>query len=355
MSGTSLPSPSSQTPPNPPPVRVAVVGAGYWGINHVRTFARLPGCELHLVCDSDPKNLKRAKGLAPAARQTSDFAAVLADPTIDAVVLATPAVLHAEQSIAALRAGKHVLVEKPLALSVSDAMAVKAAADASGRVLMVGHLMLYHAAVLRLREMIQSGDIGELYYLYSLRVNLGKLRQDENAMWSLAPHDISIILYLLGRNPVSVAARGHAYLQPGVEDVVFLNLLFGDGKMAQIQVSWLDPRKERRLTVVGERRMVEFDDSHPTEKLRIYDKGFHRPPEFTQFGEFLTVRNGDIHIPHLDLPEPLNVECRHFIESIVAGTAPRTGAKEGLDVIRVLDAAGRSLKNQGVPVAIEAD
>ena len=152
-----------------------------------------------------------------------------------------------------------------------------------------------------------------------------------------------------------VQAHQPGRLQPGVEDVVFLNLLFADGKMAQIQVSWLDPRKERRLTVVGERRMVEFDDSHPTEKLRIYDKGFNRPPEFTQFGEFLTVRNGDIHIPHVDLPEPLNVECRHFIDSIHGGTSPRTGAKEGLDVIRVLHAAEKSLKNQGIPVAIEAD
>ena len=354
MNGNEVSSPPSIIA-TPGPVRVAVVGAGYWGINHVRTFARLPGCELAAVCDSEPKHQKRALGLAPAARQVSDYDAVLRDPSIDAVVLATPAVLHAEQSIAALRAGKHVFVEKPLALSVADALAVKNVADSSGRVLMCGHLMLYHAAVLRLREMVQSGDIGEVYYLYSLRVNLGKLRQDENAMWSLAPHDVSIILFLLGQVPVSVAARGHSYLQPGVEDVVFLNLLFGDGKMAQIQVSWLDPRKERRLTVVGERRMVEFDDSHPTEKLRIYDKGFQRPPEFTQFGEFLTVRNGDIHIPHLDLPEPLLVECRHFIDCIQRGQAPRTGAKEGLDVIRVLGAAEKSLKNQGIPVPIEAD
>mgnify|MGYP000849015076 CR=1 FL=1 len=344
---------SSAQTSSPAPVSVAVVGAGYWGVNHVRTFARLAGCELARVCDPDAKNLKRAAGLAPSAKLGGDYAEVLADPRIDAVVLATPAVLHAEQTIAALRAGKHVLCEKPLALSVTDAKAVKAVAEQSGRVMMVGHLLLYHAAVLRLREMIHSGDIGEVYYLYGLRVNLGKLRHDENAMWSLAPHDVSIILYLLGQVPVSVAARGHAYLQPGVEDVVFLNLIFGDGKMAQIQVSWLDPRKERRLTVVGERRMVEFDDSHPTEKLRIYDKGFHRPPEFTQFGEFLTVRNGDIHIPHLDLPEPLNVECRHFIECIQKGQPPRSGAQEGLDVIRVLGAADKSLRSQGAPVQIE--
>jgi predicted dehydrogenase len=305
------------------------------------------------VCDTESQNLKRAKGLAPTAKQTQDFLAVLDDKSVDAVVLATPAVEHAKQTLQALAAGKHVFVEKPLALSVGDALAVKKAAEASGRVLMIGHLLLYHAAVRRLKEMIDQGDIGEIYYLYALRVNLGKLRQDENAMWSLAPHDISIILHLLGQVPVSVSARGHAYLQPGVEDVVFLNLLFSDGKMAQIQVSWLDPRKERRLTVVGERRMVEFDDSHPTEKLRIYDKGFTRPPEFTQFGEFLTVRHGDIHIPHLDMPEPLNVECRHFIDCVKTQSTPRTGLKEGLDVFRVLWAADRSLRNQGVPVPVE--
>ena len=349
---TNTAAPSQTTPVLKPPVRVAVVGAGYWGINHVRAFSRLPGCELVMVCDTAPQNLKRARGLAQA-RQTPDFAEVLADPDVDAVVLATPAVCHAQQTTAALHAGKHVLVEKPLALNAKDASLVQAAARSAGRVLMIGHLMLYHAAVRRLKQMIEDGEIGQVYYLYALRVNLGRLRQDENAMWSLAPHDISVLLHLLGQVPVTVAARGHAYLQAGVEDVVFLNLEFADGKMAQIQVSWLDPRKERRLTVVGERRMVEFDDSHPTEKLRIYDKGFHRPPEFTQFGEFLTVRNGDIHIPHLDLPEPLNVECRHFIECIQKGQPPRSGAQEGLDVIRVLGAADKSLRSQGAPVQIE--
>lgn len=337
----------------PAPVKVAVVGAGYWGINHVRSFARLPGCELALVCDSDAKHRERAAGLAPSARLCSNFAEVLADPSIEAVVLATPAVLHAEQGAAALRAGKHVLVEKPMALTSADAQTLLQAADASKKVLMVGHLMLYHAAVLRLREMIQTGYIGDVYYLYALRVNLGKLRSDENAMWSLGPHDVSIILFLLDQLPVTVAARGQSYLQRGVEDVVFLNLQFGDGKMAQIQLSWLDPRKERRLTVVGERRMVELDDAHPTEKLRIYDKGFDKPPEFTQFGEFLTVRQGDISIPHLDLPEPLQVECKHFIECIRTGKTPRSGGQEGLAVIKVLEAAQRSLEQGGIPVAVQ--
>jgi predicted dehydrogenase len=339
--------------PSAPQVKVAVVGAGYWGVNHVRTFAHLPGCELVRVCDPDPKNRTRAAGLCRTARLCEQYDEVLADPDVDAVVLATPAPLHAEQSLAALAAGKHVLCEKPMALNPHDAEQVRARAEASGRTFMVGHLLLYHAAVLRLRQMIQAGDIGEVYYLYALRVNLGRLRQDENAMWSLGPHDISIILYLLDQMPVTVAARGQSYLQPGVEDVVFLNLSFADGKMAQIQLSWLDPRKERRLTVVGERRMVELDDAHPTEKLRIYDKGFDRPPEFTQFGEFLTVRQGDIHIPHLDLPEPLQVECRHFIHCIRTQTTPRTGAREGQQVIRVLDAAQRSLDKHGAPVAVE--
>lgn len=335
------------------PTGVAVVGAGYWGINHVRSFARLPGCELVEVCDPDARNRGRAQALSPGVRVSSDFAEVLKNPAVDAVVLATPAILHAEQSIAALKAGKHVLVEKPLALTTPDAEAVCRAAEESGKVLMVGHLMLYHAAMLRLRDLIKAGEIGDVYYLYALRVNLGRLRKDENAMWSLAPHDISMILFLLEQEPVTVAARGQSYLQPGVEDVVFMNLSFADGKMAQIQLSWLDPRKERRLTVVGSRRMVEFDDAHPTEKLRIYDKGFDRPPEFTQYGEYLTVRQGDIHIPHFDLPEPLGVECRHFIECIQKGQKPRTGAREGLSVIKVLAAAQRSLELKGAPVRLD--
>ena len=350
---TAAPSADPASAKSSAPVKVAVVGAGYWGVNHVRSFARLPGCELVLVCDPDPKNRARAAGLCPTARLCETYEEVLADPGIDAVVLATPAVLHASQALAALTAGKHVLVEKPMALTTADAELLVQRAESAGRTFMVGHLMLYHAAVLRLREMIQAGDIGEVYYLYALRVNLGRVRQDENAMWSLAPHDISIILYLLNQVPVTVAARGQSYLQPGVEDVVFMNLGFADGKMAQIQLSWLDPRKERRLTVVGERRMVELDDAHPTEKLRIYDKGFARPPEFTQFGEFLTVRQGDIHIPHLDLPEPLQVECRHFITCIRTGQTPRSGAREGLQVIRVLAAAQRSLEKHGVPVPVE--
>jgi predicted dehydrogenase len=334
-------------------VRVAVVGAGYWGVNLVRTFARLKGAELHAICDPDERARSRATPLAPKARLVASFDEVLADRHVEAVVLATPAKLHADQAAAALRAGKHVFVEKPMALSTADARRVLAEAERSGRLLMVGHLMLYHPGYERLRDLVRSGEIGEVFYLYALRVNLGRLRHDENALWSLAPHDLSMILDLVGQPPVSVAARGQAYLQPGVEDVVFVNLSFGDGKMAQVQLSWLDPRKERRLTVVGSKKMAEFDDSHPSEKLKIYDKGYDRPPEFTQYGEYLTVRHGDIHIPRVDMAEPLLRECRHFIESVACGHSPRTDGHHGLEVVKVLEAADRSLKSGGMPVALE--
>ncbi len=277
---------------------------------------------------------------------------VFADPSIDAVVIATPAVTHAEVARAAIAAGKHVFVEKPLALSGADAEAVVADAAAARRVLMVGHLMLYHPAVDRMRRMIAEGELGAVLYCYALRVNLGRIRRDENAMWSLAPHDISIILHLLGEEPVSVSARGGCYLQKGIEDVVFVNLKFATGVVAQIQLSWLDPRKERRLTIVGSRKMVEFDDAHPVEKLRIYDKGFERPPAFTDFAEYLSIRNGDIHIPQVPMVEPLEVECRHFLDCVQNGKSPLTDGASALRVVRVLEAAQRSLDADGAPIVV---
>jgi predicted dehydrogenase len=215
---------------------------------------------------------------------------------------------------------------------------------------MIGHLMLYHPAVDRLRRMVTSGELGTLLYLYAVRVNLGRLRRDENAMWSLAPHDISMILHLLDQVPESVSARGGCYLQKGIEDVAFVNLRFASGVLAQIQLSWLDPRKERRLTVVGSKKMVEFDDAHPVEKLRIYDKGFDRPPSFTEYAEYLSIRNGDIHIPQVPMVEPLEVECRHFLECIAQQKPPLTDGVSSLRVVRVLEAAQRSLGADGAPV-----
>ena len=245
---------------------------------------------------------------------------MLEAPDVDAVVLATPAITHADLACLALRAGKHVFVEKPVALDVAGAEAVAAAAAASGKTVMVGHLMLYHPAVERMRTLVAAGELGELYYLYATRVNLGRLRTDENALWSFAPHDLSMIDYLLGALPETVSARGGSYLQPGIEDVVFLSLRFGR-QMAHVHLSWLDPHKERRLTVVGSKKMVVFDDV-ATEKLRIYDKGYDRPPSFERYDEYLTIRHGDIHIPHLDMTEPLAAECRHFVDCCRTGNSP---------------------------------
>ena len=334
-------------------VRIAVAGAGYWGINHVRAFSNLAGAELRMVCEPDEKQRRRALAIATGAQGVATLDEALASPEIDAVVLATPAKLHAAQAVAALAAGKHVFVEKPMALSLDDAERVaRAAAARPDRVLLVGHLMIHHPAMRRIEALLADGTIGEVYYIYALRVNLGRLRKDENALWSFGPHDVSMVLHLLGAQPSTVAAQGHGYLQKGVEDVVFLHLGFPDGKMAHVQLSWLDPRKERRMTIVGSRRMVEFDDAHPTEKLRIYDKGYDRPPEFSDFAEYLTVRQGDVHIPRIDMAEPLGLECRHFIACIRDGVKPLAGAAEGLAVVRVLAAAQQSLNRGGAPVTL---
>jgi len=331
--------------------RIAVLGCGNWGRNHVRVFANLAECELVAVADPSPQALARAQSLAPNARVQSEPAAILGDPSIDAVVIATPAPSHAELAIAALGAGKHVLVEKPLALDQASAQAVADAAARAGRTLAVGHILLHHPALERLREMLVSGELGELFYLYSRRVNLGQLRRDENALWSFAPHDLSMIDYLLGELPLTVSARGECYLQKGIEDVVFVNLRFAGGQMANIHLSWLDPRKERRLTVVCSKKMVEFDDV-AREKLRIYDKGYEKPPEFSHFDEYLSIREGDIHMPHVPMREPLIAQAKDFLAAIRDGRPPRADAASALRVVKVLAAAQASLERDGEPVQL---
>ncbi len=333
-------------------VRVAVVGAGAWGMNHVRAMSRAKDADLVMVCDSSEGARARAATLAPRARLGHGFEEALAAADVDAVVLATPAKDHAEQARALLAAGKHVLVEKPLALTAADAEAVVATAEAKARVLMVGHLMLFHPAVERLKAMIEGGELGRIYYIYAVRVNLGRVRQDENALWSLAPHDVAMIEHLLGDEPDSVSARGGIYLQTRIEDVVFVNLRFRSGVSAQIHVSWLDPRKERRLTIVGAQKMVELDDVHPVEKLRIYDKGVDRPPTFTEYAQFLSIRNGDLHIPYVPMAEPLERQNRHFLECVAQGKRPLTDGQSALRVVRVLEAAQKSLARDGAPVSV---
>ena len=331
-------------------IGVAVVGAGYWGHNYVRNFASMDSSRLLWVCDRDPGARERASRIAPSVRVTDSLDQVLADPEVEAVVIATNATLHHAHAMAALSADKHVLVEKPMATAVDDAEQMVREAGDRNKTLMVGHLMVYHPAVERLSRMVSSGELGDIYYLYALRVNLGRIRDDENALWSFGPHDLSMIQLLLDQTPESVAARGQSYLRAGVEDVVFVNLAFGDRTMAQIQLSWLDPRKERRLTVVGSKRMVVFDDAHASEKLRIYDKGVDRPPEYETYGDYLSLRQGGIQIPHINLEEPLNRECRHFLHCVKTGQKPRSCGREGLAVTRVLTAAAESLAAGGRPV-----
>lgn len=332
------------------PIRLAIVGAGAWGINHVRVVSNDSRCQLVLVVDRDPAARERAHTLAPTAHLSADVERALGDPGIDAVILATPAKTHVDLARAAIAARKHILIEKPLALSERDARAIAAAA-APDRVFMVGHLMAFHPAVTRLRDMLRSGELGRLHYIHSTRANLGRIRQDETALWSFGPHELSMLDYLLERSPVSVSARGHCVVRPTVEDVVFVTLRYAEGEMAHMHLSWLHPRKERALTLVCSRRMVEFDDVSP-EKLRIYDKGYNRPPDFTQFAEYLTLRDGDVYIPQLSMHEPLRLQLDHFLHCVDTGEVPRTGLQSALRITATLDAAQRSLGLDGIPVSV---
>ncbi len=334
-------------------IRLGVIGAGAWGVNHIRVIATEPRCELVAVADPDEAALARAHSLAPSARTTRDPDSLLADPDIDAVVIASPAPTHPRLACAAFAAGKHVLVEKPLAMNTADALAVAAAAASATKVGMVGHLMLHHPAVQRLRDMLASGALGTLYYLHSTRVNLGRLRTDENALWSFGPHDLSMIHFLVGRSPTSVAARGHSVLQRGVEDVVFLTLRYDTGEIAHVHLSWLNPRKERRLTLVCSKKMAEFDDV-ATDKLRIYDKGYDRPPEFAEYSQYLSLRDGDVYIPQIAMQEPLRLQLRHFLDCIENGIEPMANLRDAIVLTRVLEAAQRSLELDGVPVDVSA-
>jgi predicted dehydrogenase len=322
------------------PVRLGVVGLGYWGPNLARNFATLPGCELRWLADERPEARERAAAIRPSARLAEGLDEVLADPELDAVVLATPVPTHAGLARRVLEAGKHCFVEKPLAQSAADAeRAVEAAADA-GRILMVGHLLEYHPGVRKIKEIADSGALGDIRYVYSHRLNLGQLREDENALWSLGAHDVSVVLHLAGEEPSDVEARGECYMRAGVEDVVFCYLRFPSGLAAHLHLSWLDPHKERRLTVVGSTQMATFDDMALDRKVTVYDKGFDESS--TSYGEYIT-RTGDTWSPRIDNVEPLRIECEHFVACVRDGVAPLSDGASGLRVVRVLEALQESL------------
>jgi predicted dehydrogenase len=320
---------------------VGVVGLGYWGPNLARNFDRLPDAELTWLCDASGEALERWGAAFPSARTTTELEDLLADDALDAIVVATPVPTHAELATRVLAAEKHCFVEKPLARSEQEAEGVIEAARESGRVLMVGHLLEYHPGVERLAGLVESGELGDLHYIYSNRLNLGKHRQDENALWSLGAHDVSVILRLAGEEPFECSAVGASYVKEGVEDVVFAFMRFESGLTAHMHLSWLDPHKERRFTVVGSKRMATFDDMELERKLTVYDKGFDE--SYSSYGEYIA-RSGDVFSPRISNEEPLRIECEHFVECVRDGAEPRSGGESAVRVVRVLEWLQRSLE-----------
>jgi predicted dehydrogenase len=320
---------------------VAQVGLGPWGSNLARNFNEL--AHLKWLCDADEGKLVGLAPRFPRTTFTTSFADLLGDPEVEAVVIATPVVTHAELAKKALRAGKHVFVEKPMALAVADAEELVELAEQHGRVLLPGHLLLYHPGVRKLEQLVRSGELGDVLYVYGNRQNLGTIRTDENALGSLGVHDLSVILHLIGEEPSEVWARGESFLKPGVEDVVFCYLRFPSGKVAHMHLSWLDPHKMRRMTVVGSQRMAVFDDMELDRKITVYDKAAEQP--VGSYGEWRT-RTGDIYSPRIPNDEPLRAECRHFLSLVAGDGDPLVAARDGIAVVRVLEQLQHSLDRQ---------
>ena len=332
------------------PISIGVVGMNYWGPNLARNFDRMQGCRLAWVCDRDEAVLDRHRSSYPNSTFTPRYEDLLEDETLDAVVIATPVPTHAALTRMALDAGKDAFVEKPLALTGADAHQLAELADARGRVLMVDHLLVYHPAVQKLKDLVDAGDLGQVFYLYGNRQNLGIVRPDENALWSLGPHDISVMLWLVGERPSEVSASGESYLQPGVEDVVFGRIKFPSGVIGHLHLSWLDPHKMRKMTVIGSERMVVFDDMETERKVTIYDKG--PIPRTETYGEYIQVRSGDIHIPKIPATEPLRIVCERFVAAVADRAPTPSDGRAGAVVVEVLEAMSESLASSGRPVAL---
>ena len=326
-------------------VNVAVVGCGYWGPNLIRNFIQLNQSDVLWVSDLDTERLERMKQLYPSVETTTSYSDILNDDRVDIVAIATPVQFHHCLAMEALHAGKHVFIEKPITRSVEEAKQLIQLADDKKVKLMVGHTFLYTSAVRKMREIIESGELGEIYYINSQRLNLGLFQQDINVLWDLAPHDLSIILYLLNRKPQSISAFGTSHINPSVEDVAVLCLRFEKNIISFVNVSWLDPDKVRRITVVGSKKMMVYDDVQPTEKIRIYDKRCEKPKHYDTFAEFpYSYKYGDVLIPQLDGMEPLKTELMHFIDCVKNDLTPISDGVNGRDVVEILEAADESLK-----------
>ena len=335
------------------PLSIAIVGCGYWGPNLVRNFNNLPGCDVIGVCDRSEQRLDHMRNLYPKAQQFQEFDDMLALEGLDAVVVATPVNTHFPLAKAALLAGKHCLIEKPMASSAKECDELIAIAEEKGLTLMVGHTFLYSEPINRITDIVSSGDLGEILYINSQRLNLGLFQQDINVAWDLAPHDISIILHILGKLPTSVNCQGNAHITPGIEDVTNISMNFEGKQFATIQSSWLEPRKVRQMTIVGSRRMIVYDDLQPHEKIRVYDTRVERPPHYDSFAQFhYSYHNGDCYIPQLHQQEPLKVLCQHFLDCITKGTKPLSCGREGAKMVRILEASSESLAVGGAAIEL---
>ncbi|HKD65784.1 MAG TPA: Gfo/Idh/MocA family oxidoreductase [Candidatus Binataceae bacterium] len=335
---------------------IAIVGLGYWGPNWARNLYQMQCAQRLVCCDFSRQRLDHVKELYPAIETSSQIDEVLGDPDIDAVIIATPVSTHFELASRALAAGKSTLVEKPLATSARDAHQLRTMAKDRGLTLMVGHTFEYSAPVLKIREIIKSGELGDIFYVSSVRANLGLFQRDVNVTWDLATHDISIILMLLGQMPIEVSCHGQSHYRSNVEDVAMLTLRFPNNLIAFVHVSWLDPNKIRRATIVGSRKMLVYDDTALQEKIRVYDKGVTMSPYYDTYGDFqMSYRYGDVYIPRIEEPEPLKVECEHFVDCIIKGRSPKTDGENGARVVSVLEACERSLRSGGSFVPMNPD
>lgn len=336
-------------------LNVGIVGCGYWGPNLVRNFNSVPDCRVQVVCDTNPSRLAHIARLYPDVATNTQFAALLNGAALDAVVIATPAPLHYPLARQALEANKHVFIEKPMATSSRDCEELVRLAERKHRTLMVGHTFLYSAPVRKIKQIVDAGDLGPICYISSRRLNLGLFQKDINVVWDLAPHDISVICYVMGQVPCAVNCQGHAHVTPNVEDVTNMTMQFPSGGFATVHNSWLDPRKVREMTIVGTRRMIVYDDLEPLQKIRIYDVRVETPPHYDTFAQFqFSYHYGDMYAPRLEQDEALKTECEHFVECIRTGATPLSGGDAGRDLVRVLEAASTSLKQGGARVSVQS-
>jgi predicted dehydrogenase len=333
---------------------LAVIGCGYWGPNLVRNFRSLPDVKVGVICDKSQERLDHLGKLYPEVQKTTELTRIIDDTSIDTVAIATPVSTHHALAAMCLKAGKHTFVEKPLAVTSAQCCQLIDLAEKRTLTLMVGHTFVYTATVRKIKEIVDSGEIGDLMYISCRRLNLGLFQKDINVAWDLAPHDISIILYIVGKEPVSVNCQGKAHVTPGIEDITNISLSFQNGGFATIQSSWIDPRKVREITLIGTKKMIVYDDTEPLEKIKIYDKRVEAPPHYDTFGEFqYAYHYGDILSPFVRQEEPLRAECQHFVDCIDKGNRPDSNGDDGLAVVRILEAATESLRSGGDTIPLE--